>query len=77
MIFDFDSGFPVVLGLNILENFFYIIYKLRDSVKQPTLVLQKSEFEVLITSYYSNDLQYDPEGWYDGSLLEVACDLIW
>ena len=63
MIFDFESGFPAVLGLNILEILsLNLIYKLRDNVKQPTLVHQKSEFEVLITSYYSNDLQYDPEG---------------
>ena len=57
LVFDFDSGFPVVLGLNILEILSLIlIYKLRDNVKQPTLVHQKSEFEVLITSYYSDDL---------------------
>ena len=29
---------------------------MRDSVKQPTLVHQKSEFEVLIIGYYSDDL---------------------
>ena len=57
LIFDFDSGFPVVLGLNILEILsLNLIYKLRDNVKQPTLVHQKSEFEGLITSYYRDDL---------------------
>ena len=33
-----------------------LVYKLRDNVKQPTLVHQKSEFDSLITSYYHDDL---------------------
>ena len=53
LVFDFDSGFPVILGLNVLETLsLNLVYKLRDNVKQPTLVHQKSEFDGLITSYY-------------------------
>ena len=57
LVFDFDSGFPVVLGLHVLEILsLNLVYKLRNNVKQPTLVHQKSKFDGLITSYYRDDL---------------------
>ena len=57
LVFDFDSGFPVVLGLHVLETLsLNLVYKLRNNAKQPTLVHQKSKFDGLITSYYRDDL---------------------
>ena len=57
LVFDFDSGFPVVLGLHVLEILsLNLVYKLRNNAKQPTLVHQKSKFDGLITSYYRDDL---------------------
>ena len=56
LVYDLDNGFPIILGLKVLEHLsLNLIYKEYNEVKRPYLIHEKPEFGGLITSYHLSD----------------------
>ena len=56
LVYDLDNGFPIILGLKVLEHLsLNLIYKEHNKVKRPYLIHENPEFGGLITSYHLSD----------------------